>query len=92
MVVVPKAEKSVRICSDYRVTINSEVEDDTYPLPNTQDLFATLAGGKWFSNLDLSHAFQQLRLDKDSEEYLTIDTHQELYCYHRLSFGVPSAP
>lgn len=92
IVVVPKADKSIRICGDYKVTINSELEAETYPLPNTEDLFATLAGGKWFSKLDLSHAYQQLRLDKDSEEYLTINTHKGLYRYHRLSYGVASAP
>ncbi|XP_039525150.1 uncharacterized protein K02A2.6-like [Pimephales promelas] len=92
IVVVPKADKSIRICGDYKVTINNQLEVETYPLPNTEDLFATLAGGKWFSKLDLSHAYQQLRLDKDSEEYLTINTHRGLYRYHRLSYGVASAP
>lgn len=92
IVVVPKADKSIRICGDYKVTINSQLEVETYPLPNTEDLFATLAGGKWFSKLDLSHAYQQLRLDKDSEQYLTINTHRGLYRYHRLSYGVASAP
>ena len=33
IVVVPKADKSVRICGDYKVTINSAVEDEQYPLP-----------------------------------------------------------
>ena len=80
IVVVPKADKSIRICGDYKVTINSQLEVETYPLPNTEDLFATLAGGKWFSKLDLSHAYQQLRLDKDSEQYLTINTDRRLYC------------
>lgn len=56
LVVVPKADKSIRICGDYKVTINHSVEEETYPLPNTEDLFAMLAGGRWFSKLDLSHA------------------------------------
>ncbi|XP_060761945.1 uncharacterized protein K02A2.6-like [Neoarius graeffei] len=64
IVVVPKADKSIRICGDYKVTINHSVEEETYPLPNTEDLFANLAGGKWFSKLDLSHAYQQLELSQ----------------------------
>ncbi|XP_062373268.1 uncharacterized protein K02A2.6-like [Sardina pilchardus] len=44
LVVVPKSDKSIRICGDYKVTINQSVEEETYPLPNTEDLFATLAG------------------------------------------------
>lgn len=92
LVVVPKADKSIRICGDYKVTINNSVEEETYPLPNTEDLFATLAGGKWFSKLDLSHAYQQLELSPESEKYLTVNTHRGLYRYHRLSYGVSSAP
>jgi len=92
IVIVPKADKSIRICGDYKVTINQSVEEETYPLPNTEDLFATLAGGKLFTKLDLSHAYQQLELDKDSEKYLTVNTHRGLYVYHRLSYGVSSAP
>ncbi|KAK0144151.1 hypothetical protein N1851_017503 [Merluccius polli] len=88
IVVVPKSDKSIRICGDYKVTVNQNVEEENYPLPNVEDLFATLAGGTLFSKLDLSHAYQQLELEKDSEKYLTITTHKGLYVYHRLSYGV----
>ena len=45
IVVVPKADKSVRICGDYKITINSAVEDEQYPLPTQQDLvYAALSG------------------------------------------------
>ncbi|KAL0159699.1 hypothetical protein M9458_043424 [Cirrhinus mrigala] len=88
----PKSDKSIRICGDYKVTINQNLEEETYPLPNTEDLFAKLAGGTLFSKLDLAHAYQQLKLDQNSEKYLTINTHCGLYKYHHLSYGVGSAP
>jgi hypothetical protein len=65
---------------------------DQYPLPRPSDLSATLAGGKYFSTLDLSHAYNQIQLDNESKKYLTINTHQGLYQYTRLPFGVTSAP
>ena len=34
MVIVPKPDGSVRICSDYKVSINKVVEDTPYPLLN----------------------------------------------------------
>ncbi len=92
IVTVPKADKSIRICGNYKVNINQCVEEETYPLPNAEDLFATLAGGKLFTKLDLSHAYQQLELNKDSEKYLTVNTQRGLYTYHWLSYGVSSAP
>ena len=60
VVPVPKAEGTIRLCGDYKVTINSQLEVDQYPLPKPDDIFATLAEGKWFSKIDLKHAYQQL--------------------------------
>ena len=65
---------------------------EEYPLPTPQELFSTLAGGKIFSKLDLSQAYLQLPVDEKSKQYLTITTHQSLYVYNRLPFGVSSAP
>lgn len=92
IVVVPKADDKIRICGDYKVTVNTCVMKEHYPLPNAEDLFATLAGGKYFSKIDLSHAYQQLELEKESRSYLTINTQKGLYQYVRLPFGVSSAP
>ena len=92
IVVVPKADKSIRICGDYKTTINPVLDVDKYPLPNPQDLFSTLAGGCYFTKLDLSQAYQQMILEEDSRKYLTINTHRGLFRYTRLPFGVASAP
>ena len=92
IVVVPKADRSVRICGDYKVTVNQAVEDEQYPLPTVQDLFATLAGGTVFSKLDMSHAYAQLSVDKESQKYLCINTHKGLYAYTKLPYGIKSAP
>ena len=53
IVPVPKKNGRFRICGDYKVTINQALEVDQYPLPKPEDLFATLAGGKKFTKLDL---------------------------------------
>ena len=92
IVAVPKKDGHFRICGDYEVTINPSLEVDQYPLPNPTDLYASLTGGQKFTKLDLSQAYQQLLLDKASLELTTITTHQGLYQYTRLPFGVASAP
>ena len=92
IVVVPKKDGKFRIHGDYKVTINKALAVDQYPLPKPEDLFATLANGKKFTKLDLSQAYQQLLLDEASSLYVTINTHQGLYQYTLLPFGISSAP
>ena len=48
MVLVPKKDGSLRVCGDYKMTENQRANVDQYPLPDTEDLFATLTGGQVF--------------------------------------------
>ncbi|KAL5477033.1 hypothetical protein EMCRGX_G023772 [Ephydatia muelleri] len=76
VVPVLKSDGSLRLCGDYKVTVNSVANVESYPLPRINDLLASLTGGKVFSKLDLSHAYLQLPLDEKSKEYVTITTHK----------------
>ena len=92
VVPVVKGDGSVRICGDFKVTVNKYAKVEEYPLPLVDDLFASLTGGQVFTKLDLAHAYLQLMVEEKSKEYLTINTHKGLYRYNRLPFGVASAP
>ena len=92
IVPVVKQDGSIRVCGDYKLTINEVAQADTCPLPMVQDIFASLANGKSFTKLDLAHAYQQLVLNNDSRPYTTINTHRGLFRYTRLPFGVAAAP
>ena len=87
-----KGDGSIRICGDYKVTVNRYAQVDTYPLPLINDLFWTLSGGKLFSKLDLAHAYLQVPLEEHSKVLTTINTQRGLYKYTRLPFGVSAAP
>ena len=52
---------------------------DQYPLPTPQDLYATLAGGKKFTTLDLSQAYLQVELEEPAQKLAVINTHKGLY-------------
>ena len=58
IVVVPKKDGKLRICGNYKMSINPALHVDKYPLPNMEDLLASLAGGKRFTKLDLTAAYQ----------------------------------
>ncbi|KAL0202697.1 hypothetical protein M9458_000715, partial [Cirrhinus mrigala] len=92
--VVPilKPDGSIRLCGDYKLTVNRVSTLEKYPVPRVEDLFALLDGGKQFTKLDMSHAYQQIIMDENSKKYLTVNTHKGLFTYNCLPFGVASAP
>ncbi|XP_056330368.1 uncharacterized protein K02A2.6-like [Danio aesculapii] len=92
IVPVRKPDGSIRICGDYKLTVNRASSVEQYPIPKVEDLFTQLAGGQKFSKLDMSHAYQQIMLDESAKKYVTVNTHKGLYTYCRLPFGVASSP
>ena len=65
------------------MTVNKASRLDAYPIPKIEELHNKLAGGKTFTELDLSHAYEQMVLDEDSRKLVTINTHRGLYRYNR---------
>ncbi|XP_060782844.1 uncharacterized protein K02A2.6 [Neoarius graeffei] len=92
--VVPVVKKNgaIRLCGDFKVTINPVLHADKYLLPRIEDIFASLAGGQHFSKIDLAQAYLQMEMDAESKKYLTINTHKGLFQYNRLVFGIASTP
>lgn len=64
ILLVPKADKSIRICGQYNVKL---YDMDQCPLPNPRDV-CYLTGGSVFSKLDLSQDYQQMLLDGKSRK------------------------
>ena len=48
---VLKQNGTIRLCGNYRITINTDSEGDTYHLSRVEEFFAAMAGGKVFSKL-----------------------------------------
>ena len=92
LVPIMKENGKVRLCGDYKVTLNPNLQVAQHPLPNPKDMFAALAGCTVFSKLDLRQAFQQLMMDEQSQEYCTLNTSLGLYRPKRLPYGVASSP
>jgi len=84
-------DNSIRLCGDYKITVHQASQPDPYPISCIEDLYATLAGGKTFTKLDTSHAYQQLELDVLSLAFTTINTHRGLFQHTRLPFDVSAS-
>ena len=91
MVVVPKASGKVRICVDL-TKLNESVRRERHPLPAVDQILAQLTGAKFFSKLDANSGFWQIPLDPASSLLTTFITPFGRYCFHRLPFGISSAP
>ena len=92
IVPVVKSNGQIRVCGDYKVIINQALQPDSYPLSRVDELFASLAGGHYFSKLDLSNAYLQIELEEESKKLITINTPKGLFQYNRLPFGISSDP
>ena len=92
IVVVPKPDGSVRLCGDFKVTLNPALNVDKYPLPRVVDIFAALGGSSIFSKIDLHLAYSQIEMDDTSKKLLTINAQKGLYQFNHLAFGIASAP
>ncbi|XP_055918403.1 uncharacterized protein K02A2.6-like [Eupeodes corollae] len=92
--IVPVVKKNgdIRLCADYKITINKAIKDDSYPIPTVDDIFAKMSGGKYFMTLDLHQAYLHMEVDENTSILQAISTHKGTYKVKRLMFGVKAAP
>ena len=79
IVPVMKKDDTIRVCSDYKLTVNQATQTEVYLLPRIDKPIASLSGGAIFSTLGLSHPYNQLQLDDKAQELTAINTHKGLY-------------
>jgi len=92
IVPIRKPTGKIRICGDFKVTINPQILVDQHPIPSIDELLTHLNNGEKFTKLDLSDAYLQVELDEESKELVVINTPMGLYRYNRMPFGIANAP
>lgn len=91
VVVAPKASGDIRLCVDMR-RANEAIIRERLPIPTIDEVLESLNGSAVFSKLDLRWGFHQIELDADSRDITAFATHDGIFRYKRLSFGVNAAP
>ena len=91
LVVVPKQDGDTRMCTDMR-RANEAIIRERHYIPTVEEVMYDMNGSTVFSKLDMRSGFHQIELDVDSREITMFITHQGLYVYKRLMFGLASAP
>jgi len=82
----------VRLCGDFKVTLNPALKTNVYLFPLLEELSHKLNGGHKFSKLDLAETYLQIPLDEKFSELAVINTHQVLYKYKYLPFRLSCSP
>jgi len=90
MVTVVKPNK-IRICIDPK-DLNKAIKREHYPMNTIEDVATRLSGARYFTVLDASQGFYQIKLDDESSELTTFNTPFGRYKYLRMPMGIKSAP
>ena len=91
VIFVKKPGGGLRFCVDYRA-LNAITIKNRYPLPLIQETLNRLSKARYYTKLDLIHAFNRLRIAKGDEWLTAFRTRYGLFEYLVTPFGLANAP
>ena len=90
-ILIPKADGSYRMCTDYR-KVNILTKSDTYPIPRIDDCIDRVGSAKFVSKFDLLKGFWQVPLTDRAKEISAFVTSDGLFQYKVMPFGMKNSP
>lgn len=92
IVMVRKPNGTYRFCLDFR-KVNSVSKKDAYPLPYMSGILDKLRTAHYISTIDLSQAYLQVPLEKNSREITAFTVPGKgLFHFTRMPYGLTGAP
>ena len=79
------------MCVDYR-KLNQLRQNDTIPLPRTDDVLEALGGAQWFSSLDLASGYWQMQVKEEDRSKTAFSTHRGQFQWRVMPFGLTNGP
>ena len=90
LVVVEKPDGKVRLCLDPR-HLNKSIKREHFQLPTAESIMAKMQDARYFSKLDASSGYWQIKVDEETSKRLAFMTRRGRYRFKRLPFGIHSA-
>ena len=91
IVMVKKKDNTYRFCVDYR-KLNAVTIRDSHPIPRQDDSIDSLSSSAYFSVMDLSSGYWQVKLNPHDKEKTAFTTGTGLYQFTVMPFGLVNAP
>ncbi|KAK3086913.1 hypothetical protein FSP39_025347 [Pinctada imbricata] len=91
LVLAKKKNGKLRLCVDYR-KVNSLTTKDAFPLPRIQDCLDSVSGARWFSTLDLTAGYHQVKVKESDIPKTAFVTKYGHFEYTTMPFGLTNAP
>ena len=90
-IVVVTTKQKIRICGDYKSTVNKCLAVKQYPIPSLEECLHAVRGGVVFTVVDIAKAYNNLELREADKTLTTLNTPFGLYRWNRLPYGVSSS-
>ncbi|XP_070057549.1 uncharacterized protein [Nicotiana tomentosiformis] len=84
---VKKKNGKWRICMDF-TDLNKACPKDSFSLPHIDQLIDAIAGHELLSFLDAYSGYNQILMEEEDQEKTIFITHQGMYCYMVIPFGL----
>ena len=91
VVLVPKPDNTLRLCTDYR-KLNAVTVPDPFPLPRIEDLIDRVGQAKFLTKLDMTRGYWQVPLDEESVPRSAFVTPFGHFAWKVMPFGLKNAP
>ena len=87
VVMVRKADGTYRFCCDFR-KLNSITVFDAEPIGNPEEIFAKMAQSRYFTKIDLSKGYWQIKMKRSSQPLTAFITSEGLFAFKKMPFGL----
>lgn len=91
IVVVPKKDKRVCLCVDYR-KLNAVSKSDAYPMPQIDGLIDRVGNANYITTLDLTKGYWQVPVAVMDQPKTAFTAPQGLFQFRRMPFGLKGVP
>ena len=90
IMLIEKHNGDLRICLDPK-DLNRAIKREFVQMPTAEEIMSMMSDAKFFSKMDTSVGYWQIKLDEDSANLLAFNTSFGRYCFMRMPFCIHSA-